>query len=171
MRGNKNWEEIRFPGDSDSKESTCNVGDLGSIPGLGRFPGGGHGNPLQYSCLENPHGQRSLVGYRQWGCKELDTTERLSTAQLCFRTVWSVEIPHTRRIQEKVTILKEKTPLDLFWGFSAAAKSLQSCPTLCDPLDGSPPGSHVPGILQARTLEWAAIAFSGASLPLDHRLG
>ena len=44
---------------------------------------------------------------------------------------------------------------------AAAAKSLQSCPTLCDPIDGSPPGSPVPGILQARTLEWGAIAFSG----------
>ena len=44
----------------------------------------------------------------------------------------------------------------------AAAKSLQSCPTLCDPIDGSPPGSPVPGILQARTLEWAAISFSNA---------
>ena len=43
---------------------------------------------------------------------------------------------------------------------SAAAKSLQSCPTLCDPIDGSPPGSAVPGILQARTLEWVAISFS-----------
>ena len=42
----------------------------------------------------------------------------------------------------------------------AAAKSLQSCPTLCDPIDGSPPGSPVPGILQARTLEWVAISFS-----------
>ena len=42
----------------------------------------------------------------------------------------------------------------------AAAKSLQSCPTLCDPTDGSPPGSVVPGILQARTLEWVAISFS-----------
>ena len=41
----------------------------------------------------------------------------------------------------------------------AAAKSLQSCPTLCDPIDGSPPGSPVPGILQARTLEWVAISF------------
>ena len=49
--------------------------DIGSIPGSGRFPGGGHGNPLQYSCLENPHGQRSLVGYSPWGHKELDTTE------------------------------------------------------------------------------------------------
>ena len=43
---------------------------------------------------------------------------------------------------------------------AAAAKSLQSCPTLCDPTDGSPPGSPVPGILQARTLEWVAISFS-----------
>ena len=43
---------------------------------------------------------------------------------------------------------------------AASAKSLQSCPTLCDPIDGSPPGSLVPGILQARTLEWGAIAFS-----------
>ena len=45
---------------------------------------------------------------------------------------------------------------------SAAAKSLQSCPTLCYPTDGSPPGSPVPGILQARTLEWVAISFSNA---------
>ena len=44
-------------------------------------PGGGHGNPLQYSCLENPHGQRSLVGYSPCGHKELDTTEQLSTTQ------------------------------------------------------------------------------------------
>ena len=68
-----------FPGGSDGKESTCNAGDLGSIPGLGRFPGGGHGNPLQYSCLENPHEQRSLVGYSPWGPKDLDTTEQVST--------------------------------------------------------------------------------------------
>ena len=45
---------------------------------------------------------------------------------------------------------------------AAAAKSLQSCPTLCDPIDGSPPGSPIPGILQARTLEWVAISFSNA---------
>ena len=45
---------------------------------------------------------------------------------------------------------------------AAAAKSLQSCPTPCDPIDGSPPGSPVPGILQARTLEWVAISFSNA---------
>ena len=45
---------MAFPGGSDGKESACNVGDLGSIPGLGRSPGGGHSNPPQYSCLENP---------------------------------------------------------------------------------------------------------------------
>ena len=45
---------LGFPDGSAGKESTCNVGDQGSIPGLGRFPGGGHGNPLQYSGLENP---------------------------------------------------------------------------------------------------------------------
>ena len=54
------------------------MGDLGSIPGLGRSPGGGHGSPLQYSCLENPHGQRSVVGW-SCGCKESDMTEQLST--------------------------------------------------------------------------------------------
>ena len=52
-----------FSGGLDGKESAHNAEDLGSIPGLGRSPGGGHGNPLQYSCLENPHGQRNLAGY------------------------------------------------------------------------------------------------------------
>ena len=66
---------LGFSCDSDSKESGCNAGDLGSIPGLGRSYGGGHGNPLQYSCLENPHGLRSLEGYSPWGCKEPDMTE------------------------------------------------------------------------------------------------
>ena len=70
-----------FPGGSDSKESACSVGDLGSIPGWGRSPGGGHGHPLQYSCLENPYGRRSLAGYSSWGHEESDTAERLSTAQ------------------------------------------------------------------------------------------
>ena len=61
--------------------------DLGSIPGLGRSPGGGHGNPLQYCCLENPHGQRSLMGYSPWGRKGSDTIE--ATA----RTHCSVHCP------------------------------------------------------------------------------
>ena len=64
-----------FPGSLAGKESACNVGDLGSIPVLGRSPGEGHGNPLQYSCLENLSAQRSLAGYSPWGCKESDTNE------------------------------------------------------------------------------------------------
>ena len=69
-------------GCSDGKESACNVGDLGLIPELGKSPGGGHGNPFQYSCLENPHGERSLAGTVH-EVAELDTTEWLSTAQQC----------------------------------------------------------------------------------------
>ena len=68
-------------GSSDSKESACDLGNLGSIPELGRSPGGGHGNPPQYSCLENAHGQRSLEDCSSRGQKESDMTERLSIAQ------------------------------------------------------------------------------------------
>ena len=53
---------------------------------------------------------------------------------------------------------------------AAAAKSLQSCPTLCDPIDGSPPGSPVPGILQARTLEWVAISFSSMKVKSENEV-
>ena len=60
---------------SKSKESACDVGDQRSIPGLGSSSGEGNGNPLQYSCLENPHGWRSLVGYNAWGRKELDMSK------------------------------------------------------------------------------------------------
>ena len=70
-----------FPGVSEGKESTGNAGDLDSIPVLGISPVGGHGNPLQYSCLENPHGQTGLADHSSWGHKQLDTTERLSAAQ------------------------------------------------------------------------------------------
>ena len=59
--------------------NTRDVKDVGSIPGLGRCPGGGHGNTLQYSCLENPQGQRRLAHYSPYGPKELNTSERLST--------------------------------------------------------------------------------------------
>ena len=85
-------------------------------------------------------GQRSLVGYSPWSHKESDTTKQHSILTSSFRPSRDLK------------------------GFilTAAAKSLQSCPTLCDPIDGSPPGSLVPGILQARTLEWVAISFSSA---------
>ena len=70
-----------FSGGSDGKESACSAGEPGLIPGSGRSPGEGNGNPLQYSCPENPHGQRTLAGYSPWGHRESDMTKQLSTAQ------------------------------------------------------------------------------------------
>ena len=74
-------EFLGFPDGLDGKEAACNERDLGTIPGLGRSPGGGHANPIQYSCLENPHGQRSLGGYSPWAHKESDMIERQSRAE------------------------------------------------------------------------------------------
>ena len=70
---------LGLPGGSDGKEAACNAGDLGSIPGLGRSAGGGHGNPCQHSCPQKFHGQRSLVGYSH---EESAVTERPSTAHI-----------------------------------------------------------------------------------------
>ena len=68
-----------FPGVSGIKNPPATVGDMSLIPGSGRSPGEGNGNPLQYSCLGKSHGQRKLVGYSPWGHKKLDTTKRLIT--------------------------------------------------------------------------------------------
>ena len=89
-----------FPGGSDPHWHPC--GGAGRIClqcgrlGLGRSPGEGNGNPLQYSCLENPHGQRSLAGYNTWGHKESDTTEQLTqrTPNWCW-TACCGSHPHT----------------------------------------------------------------------------
>ena len=72
-----------FPVGSDAKESACNAGDLGLIPGLGRLPGGRHGNPLQYSCLENSHGEET-GGLHSMGSQRAghDWTTKHSTEQL-----------------------------------------------------------------------------------------
>ena len=70
-----------FPAGSAGKEFACNVGDLSLIPGLGRSPGEGKAYSLQYSCLENPLGQRCLAGYSPWGGKESDMTEQLTLSQ------------------------------------------------------------------------------------------
>ena len=86
-----------------------------------------------------------------WGCKESDTTECLTTL---------LHKPAT--VQKNLKLHIHKTYTLMPTAAAAAAKSLQSCSTLCDPIDGSPPGSPIPGILQARTLEWVAISFSNA---------
>ena len=72
------WTHILFSGGSGSQESACNAGGTGSIPGLGRSPGEGNGNPLQRSCLTHPMDWGAWLGYSPWGCKESDTTERLT---------------------------------------------------------------------------------------------
>ena len=69
------------------------------------------------------------------------------------------KIPHAAQV---VHHQRSVLHYSVLWFAAAAAKSLQSCPTLCDPIDGSPPGPLVPGIIQARTLEWVAISFSNA---------
>ena len=76
---------------------------------------------------------------------------------------WSgVPLPSPKSINKYCQFYFQKTESEKIWKLLAAAKSLQSCPTLCDPIDGSPPGPTVPGILQARTLEWVAISSSNA---------
>ena len=87
-------------------------------------PGGGNGNPLQYSCLEN--------------------------------------LMNSMKRQKDMTLEDEPPRSEDVQYAAAAAKLLQLCPTLCDPIDGSPQGSPIPRILQARTLEWVAISFSNA---------
>ena len=70
--------------------------------------------------------------------------------------------PHVHHLLSYFELKMQHALLDILTAAAAAAKSLQLCPTLCDPIDGSPPGSPVPGILQARILEWVAISFSNA---------
>ena len=86
--------------------------------------------------------------------RNLGWRSRMKHSSDLGKTDWtSLQIAIFRRLYELNPCL---------FSAAAAAKSLQSCPTLCDPIDGSPPGSAVPGILQARTLEWVAISFSNA---------
>ena len=73
-----------FPGSSDGKEFACNAGVLDLIPGLGRFPGGGNGYPLQYSCLESPMDRGAWCAAIHGGYKQLDMTERLSLCLLQY---------------------------------------------------------------------------------------
>ena len=131
---------------------------------------------------EKSHGQRSLMGLQSMGSQRVrHSWARIFTSNewnyilviiWCWRINLGMSSISIFRMKDEgfVTIIKfflKVSLVCLFFLYSdaaaaAAAKSLQSCPTLCDPRDGSPPGSPVPGILQARTVEWVAISFSNA---------
>ena len=122
---------LGFPGGSVLKNLPGNAGDLGSASGLGRSPGGGQGNPLQYSCQENPHEQSSLVGYSPWGCKESDTTEQLSTAHV-------LAIPKPLSLKSRIEQIS-KHIVHNFVVIVYLLSSVQLYLTLCDPMDCSTP--------------------------------
>ena len=111
------------PGGSDGKASAYNAGYVGSIPGSERSPGEGNGNPLQYSCLENLHGWRSLAGYSPWGRKESDTTERLHFYQAELYLVywfgfWSYKLRYSLlycTFSSWVSLEAEKEQLQIPW--------------------------------------------------------
>ena len=143
------------------------VRDMGSIPGFGRSPGGGHSNPLQYSYLENPMDRRAWQAAvhrvtQSWTrLKQLSLQTRqlfrisLSFLFLCFLSsstsyLWHLPLPEW------------KIGTWAFWMCCTElySGSCSSCPTLCDPVDCSPPGSSVEGIYKARILEWIAIPIS-----------
>ena len=109
------WEHV----DSDSKESTSNAGDPGSIPGPERSPGEKNGYPLQYSCLENPHEQRNLAGYSPWGCRVRHDWATNILTHLKYSILWvliaidTCETTATIKIQDISIILPAMT----FWRF------------------------------------------------------
>ena len=92
---------LGFPGGTAGKNAHTNSGEAGdssSIPGFGRYPGGGNGNPHQHSCLGNPTGQRSLAVYIPGGCKESDMTKLLSTHTYCFPNINNIYFSYFRRL-------------------------------------------------------------------------
>ena len=145
------------------KESACQCRRPGFSPRVGKIPWRRKWQPTVVLLPEKPRGQRSLVGYSPRGhirvVQDLVTKQQFSflgqffgslskTLRQCLPTLWKI-------------FKKFCLP---FYVFAAATKSPQSCLTLCDPIDGSPPGSSVLGILQARILEWVALSFSNACM-------
>ena len=108
-------------------------------------------NPLQCSCLENPR-EGGAWWAAVYGVAQSRTRLKQLSSSSRTKPAISSDCACILSIISRLLIIPA----------AAAAKSLQSCPTLCDPRDDSPPGSPVPGILQARTLEWVAISFSKA---------
>ena len=135
--------------------------------------GGGNADPLQCSWLENPRDGEAWWAAVYGVTQSRTRLKRRSSSRGndCF-TGEGIGYPLqyswvalVAQLVKNLPAMRETWVRSLGWEdplAAAAAKSLQSCPTLCDPIDSSPPGFPVPGILQARTLEWVAISFSNA---------
>ena len=95
------------------------------------------------------------------GVQSLGGEDPLEKEMATHSSILAWKIPWTEESAVPQSMGSQRVFIDVAV-FAVAAKSLQSCPTLCDPIDGSPPGFPIPGILQARTLEWVAISFSNA---------
>ena len=164
---------LGFPDSSVGKESACNVGDLGSIPGLGRSPGEGKRYPLRYSGLENSIdwmgsqkvGHDWVIHFHSscYNTVSSSASHLIPSLLFCFSKS-PVELPwQTSPLQSLHTLFPSFCG---FWTFFCSVA--QSSPTLCDLMDCNLPGSSVHGIVQARILEWFAIPFSrGSSQPRD----
>ena len=175
-----------FPVGSDSKASACNAGDPGSIPGSGRSPGEGNGNPLQYSCLEKSMDYKgdSLIRCGVWETASANTRESSSVTVQC-QSQW---LPPAHFVTQSVSFvfnsmvpeLTQWVPLALakitdLWAASwtwrmlelfTSSDSFLFVVNSTGPTAASPQGtSSVHGILQARTLEWVAMPFSRGSFP------
>ena len=183
-----NWITVwsDFPSSSDGIESACSAGDLGLIPGLGRSPGEGTGNPPQYSCLENPkdrgawqvtvHGvtrvRRNLVSKpppppRHGSNLNVHWQRSKAVAHTSNGTLLAVIKNEVMLLTAtwmdiEVIILNEasrrKTNISSYYLYVKSESESQACLTLCDPIDYT-----VPGMLQARILEWVAYPFSRGS--------
>ena len=105
---------------------------------------------MQNSRLDEVQARRNINNIRY-----ADDTTHMTESDEELKSLWMKVKEESEKVGLKLNVQKTK-----IMASDAAAKSLQSCPTLCDPIDGSPPGSHVLGILQAGTLEWVAISFS-----------
>ena len=169
------------------KKPPANAGDIrdtGSIPGSGRSSGEGLSNPLHYSCLENPMDRVTWQAtvYRVTRVRH-DWSDLAHMYTMCYcqfllniRKIWISLSLYIESLSNIIPIMP-MDHLSLYFGdnrtaAAAAAKSLQSCPTLFDPMDYSPPGSSVPGISQASILEWVVSFFSWrSSQPRDWTYG
>ena len=153
----KRYHASGFPSGVVVKNLPVNIGDArdaGSIPGLRSFPGIGNGSLLQYSCLENSMDRGA------WRATVHEVAKR-QTRQVCLHHVPGTILNSGDRSGNKIG--KNPHPVDLTPGaidMKCEVLVVQSCPTLCDPMDCKLPGSSVHGILQARKLEWVAIPFS-----------